>query len=126
MFETMLDALTGPGKLVSVAGGNESTGSPYYHYHASGTVAFGQVRTDGLVVQSLPVFLDLWYPGADSISAAISETDNGQTPWVAPDTVGVSGEDGTCTQPTPGNDEFTDQYNNVIEILSSRTCRTTA
>ncbi len=118
MFETMLDALTGPGKLVSVAGGNKSTGSPYYHYHASGTVANGQVRTDGLVVQSLPVFLDLWYPGANSISAAVAETDNGQTPWVAPDTAGVSGEDGTCTQPTPGNDEFTDQYNNIIEILS--------
>jgi len=64
------------------------------------------------------VFLDLWYPGADSISAAVAETDNGQTPWVAPDTAGVSGEDGTCTQPTPGNDEFTDQYNNIIEILS--------
>ena len=53
-----------------------------YHYHASGTVAHGQVRTDGLVVQSLPVFLDLWYPGADSISAAIAETGHGQTPWV--------------------------------------------
>ncbi len=118
MFETMLDALTGPGRLVSVAGGNESTGSPYYHYHASGTVGNGQVRTDGLVVQSLPVFLDLWYPGADSISAAVAETGNGQTPWVAPDTTGVSGEDGTCTQPTPGTDEFTDQYNNIIEILS--------
>jgi subtilisin family serine protease len=120
MFETMLDALTGPGKLVSVAGGNESTGSPYYHYHASGTVADGQVRTDGLVVQSTPVFLDLWYPGADSISAAVAEagTGNGQTPWVSPDTTGVSGEDGTCTQPTPGTDEFQDPHVNTIEILS--------
>ncbi|MGA7988506.1 MAG: S8 family serine peptidase [Candidatus Dormiibacterota bacterium] len=118
MFETMLDALTGPGKLVTVAGGNESTGSPYYHYHASGTVGNGQVRTDGLVAQSLPVFLDLWYPGADSISASIAETGNGQTPWVAPDTTGVSGEDGTCTQPVPGTDDFTDRQFNTIEILS--------
>ena len=71
MFETMLDALTGPGKLVSVAGGNELTNDPNFHYHASGAIASGQVRTDGLVVQSMPVFLDLWYPGNESISAAI-------------------------------------------------------
>ena len=63
IFESMLDALTGPGKLVSVAGGNEATNDPSFHYHASGTVAFGQVRTDGLVAQSMPIFLDLWYPG---------------------------------------------------------------
>jgi subtilisin family serine protease len=118
MFETMLDALTGPGKLVSVAAGNESTTDPSFHYHASGVVGDGQVRTDGLVVQDLPVFLDLWYPGSDSISASISETGKGQTPWVSPDTTGVSGEDGTCSQPIPGTDEFVDQYYNTIEILS--------
>ncbi len=118
MFETMLDALTGPGKLISVAGGNEATNDSYVHYHASGSVAFGQVRTDGLVVQSMPVFLDLWYPGTDSISAAINEPGVGQTAWVSPDTTGVSGEDGACTQPAPGQDEFTDAQNNVLEILS--------
>lgn len=118
MFETMLDALTGPGKLVSVAGGNEATNDPTYHYHASAVVGDGQIRTDGLAVQAEPVFIDLWYPGADSISAAVSETDNGQTDWVSPDTTGASGEDGTCTQPTPNVDEFEDQFSNVIEILS--------
>ena len=118
MFETMLDALTGPGKLVSVAGGNEATNDPSFHYHASGSVNFDQIRTDGLVVQSMPVFLDLWYPGTDSISAAISEPGFAQTAWVSPDTTGVSGEDGTCTQPTPGQDEFIDAQNNVLEILS--------
>ena len=65
----------------------------------------------------MPVFLDLWYPGADSISVAIAETGNGQTSWVAPDTIGVSGEDGTCTPPS-GGDEFTDQYFNTFQILS--------
>ena len=118
MFETMLDALTGPGKLISVAGGNESTGNTTYHYHASGVITIGQVRTDALAVESMPVFLDLWYPGADSLSAAINEPGSGETSWVAPDTSGVAGEDGTCTQPTPGQDEFEDSENNVIEILS--------
>ena len=79
---------------------------------------FGQVRTDGLVAQSMPIFLDLWYPGPDLISAAINEPGHGQTAWVSPDTTGVSGEDGTCTQPTPGQDEFTDTQGNVLEILS--------
>jgi len=118
LFETMLDALTGPGKLVTVAGGNEATNDPTYHYHASAVVSKGQIRTDGLLVQSEPVFIDLWYPGADSISAAVSEAGNGQTAWVSPDTTGVSGEDGTCTQALPGQDEFEDQFGNVIEILS--------
>jgi subtilisin family serine protease len=118
LFETMLDALTGPGKLVSVAGGNEATNDPSFHYHASAVVASGQVRTDSLVVESMPVFLDLWYPGTNSISAAISEPGHGQTPWVAPDTTGVSGEDGTCSQPIPGQDEFVDNQGNVLEILS--------
>jgi len=119
VFETMLDALTGPGKLVSVAGGNEATNDPTFHYHASGAIADGQVRTDGLAVQAMPVFLDLWYPGADSLSAAISETGlPGQTPWVSPDTSGVSGEDGTCIQGVPGQDAFQDPEGNTLEVLS--------
>ena len=118
MFETMLDALTGPGHLVSVAGGNEATNNPTYHYHASATVADGQVHTDGLLVELLPVFLDIWYPGTASMSAAITEAGNGATPWVSPDSTGVSGEDGTCTQNIPGQDEFEDPVGNVIEILS--------
>jgi subtilisin family serine protease len=118
MFETMLDALTGPGRLISVAGGNEATNNKTYHYHASASVAHGQVRTDGLLVRAEPVFIDLWYPGSASISAAVSETGVGTTPWVSPDTTGVSGEDGTCIQGIPGDDEFTDPQANVIEILS--------
>ncbi|MHB8489611.1 MAG: S8 family serine peptidase [Candidatus Dormibacteria bacterium] len=118
LFETMLDALTGPGKLISVAAGNEATNDPSFHYHASAVVANGQIHTDSLVVQSMPVFIDLWYPGTNSISAAISEPAYGQTAWVAPDTTGVAGEDGTCTQPTPGQDEFVDNQGNVLEILS--------
>ncbi len=75
------------------------------------------MRTDGLVVQSMQVFLDLWYPGANSISAAIAEAGGYQTPWVSPDTTGVSGEDGTCAPPS-GGDQFTDQVDNTIGILS--------
>jgi subtilisin family serine protease len=118
MFETMLDALTGPGKLITVAGGNEATNDPTYHYHASAVIADGQVRTDGLLVEQMPVFIDLWYPGSDSISAAVSVTGEGQTAWVTPDTTGVSGEDGTCTQLVPNQDEFTDSVGNIFEILS--------
>ena len=51
MFESMLDALTGPGKLLSVSGGNEATNNSTYHYHASANIADGQVRTDGLLVE---------------------------------------------------------------------------
>ena len=66
----------------------------------------------------MPVFIDLWYPGTASISAAITETEFGQTPWVSPDTTGVSGEDGTCIQGVTGQDEFTDPDGNIIQILS--------
>ena len=118
MFETMLDALTGPGRLISVAGGNEATNNSTYHYHASASAAHDQIRTDGLLVESMPVFIDLWYPGADSISAAITESGVGATPWVSPDTTGISGEDGTCVQGVPGQDAFTDPSGNDIEILS--------
>jgi subtilisin family serine protease len=118
MFETMLDALTGPGRLITVAGGNEATNNPTYHYHASASAVHDQIRTDGLLVESMPVFIDLWYPGADSMSAAITESGIGATPWVSPDTTGVSGEDGTCIQGVPGQDAFTDPSGNDIEILS--------
>ncbi|MGD0196131.1 MAG: S8 family serine peptidase [Candidatus Dormibacteria bacterium] len=118
MFETMLDALTGPGKVLTVAAGNEATNNPTYHYHASAAVADGQVRTDGLLVEAMPVFIDLWYSGNASISAAVNETGFGQTPWVSPDTTGVSGEGGTCIQGIPGKDQFENDQGNVIEILS--------
>jgi subtilisin family serine protease/outer membrane protein assembly factor BamB len=118
MFETMLDALTGPGRLISVAGGNEATNNPTYHYHASASAAHDVIRTDGLLVESMPVFIDLWYPGADSMSAAITESGYGATPWVSPDTTGVSGEDGTCVQGVPGKDVFIDPSGNDVEILS--------
>jgi subtilisin family serine protease len=118
MFETMLDALTGPGKVLTVAAGNEATDNTTYHYHASAAVADGQVRTDGLLVEAMPVFIDLWYSGNASMSAAVNETGFGQTPWVSPDTTGVSGEDGTCIQGIPGQDQFENDQDNIIEILS--------
>jgi len=52
------------------------------------------------------------------MSAAVTESGVGATPWVSPDTTGVSGEDGTCVQGVPGHDAFTDPSGNVIEILS--------
>jgi beta-lactam-binding protein with PASTA domain len=62
-FEAMLGELTGAGKVVVVAAGNEAD----TRRHARGTVADKRTENVNLLVQSglNEVLLDVWYPGSD-------------------------------------------------------------
>ena len=117
-FEQMLDALTGPGRLLSVAAGNQATGDANSHYHASAAVSSGEVRTEALLVESQPVFVDIWYPGSDRLAVAINEQGVGQTPWISPDVGGTANPDGTCNHGIPQGDGFADPQGNFSLMLS--------
>lgn len=70
-FETMLDSLTGPGHVVSIASGNQgNVGQGGRHYHAAGTLAQGGQARNDLVAGAQPVAFDIWYPGGDRIGIA--------------------------------------------------------
>jgi subtilisin family serine protease len=116
-FEQMLDALTGPGRLLSVAAGNQATSGSSYHYHASATLAAGAVKAESLRVATQPVFIDLWYPGSDSISVAMNEQGVGQTGWVSPSVAGTANLDGTCNQYSHAS-AVQDTQHNKFAVLS--------
>ena len=70
MLEMALDSLTGPGKVVIVAAGNEARDQ----IHASGKVALGGTEQVGFAVQPAvsSVVLDIWYPGTDQLGVSLT------------------------------------------------------
>jgi subtilisin family serine protease len=98
MFETMLDALSGPGHVISAAAGNTSTGSPSLHYHASSNLLQGQVAANPLRIGGAPVLVDIWYPGSAAFSISASGPGAVMPPLQppAPGAVNPAAADGTC------------------------------
>jgi subtilisin family serine protease len=92
LFEQLLDGLTGPGKLLSVAAGNTgrhvagSGSNNGLYYHASGNVPQGQTRALNLRIGgSEPVLFDLWYPAGEQLGVTVrGPIQNNNLPYVTP------------------------------------------
>ncbi len=70
-LDTMLSGLAGPGAIIVAAMGNDADDN----FHSDGTLANG---TDSAVTLEVPagitktVFVDIWYPGADTIGVSLT------------------------------------------------------
>jgi len=124
-FDTLLDSLTGPGHLVAAAAGNQATGGfgVSAYYHASGLLGQGAIMSQNLAIGSGPVFIDIWYPGSDRFSVAVSGPGL-SLPYTAPDrsAEGV-GYDGVCDSAASANatNAVQSASGDVAEVLSCTT-----
>ncbi|MHB8509063.1 MAG: S8 family serine peptidase, partial [Candidatus Dormibacteria bacterium] len=124
MFETLLDALTGPGRVISAAAGNTSTGSTSLHYHATNSTPTGQSDLNRLYIGSAPVVVDIWYPGAAqfSISASGPGVTLAAVQPPAPAASNLAAPDGTCSTGTGSNNTqgraVDSSTGNEIDVLS--------
>lgn len=109
MFETMLDALSGPGRVITAAAGNQGTrGAPgnglggSIWYHASGALGPGQSQTNSLIIGAAPVAFDVWYKAGNQVSITVNGPNGFHLGPIAPDRGGTGiGPDGVCESANP-------------------------
>ena len=101
LFETMLDALTGSGKLLSVAAGNFATGgSGSVYYHSSLALAASATSTNSLRLGIDPALFDIWYPSGHPFSLRVQGPGGVDTGFVSQGTSTGTADDGTCNGTT--------------------------